>query len=191
VRAPIACIGVGVVAAIACVGGWRMLEPEMVPSFNETDLVIEWQGPPGTSLQAMSQTTEGLIRDLKQIPGVRNASATLGRALLCNCARATDVNAGQVWVNIDPKADYEKTVDLVQETVTAYPGMRGRVATYLSTRLREALTGDPNAITVRVYGNNLDILRAKAASKTPRSSWRSKSRRSRSRWMSIARLNTA
>ena len=162
VRAPIACIGVGVVAAIACVVAWRMLELEMVPSFNETDLVIEWQGPPGTSLQAMSQTTEGLIRDLKQVPGVRNASATLGRALLCNCERATDVNAGHVWVNIDPKADYEKTVDLVQETVTAYPGMRGRVATYLSTKLREALTGDPNAITVRVYGNNLDIIRAKA-----------------------------
>src|SRR5262249_10240854 len=110
VRAPIACIGAGVVAAIACVGLWRTLEPEMVPSFNEADLLVEWQSPPGTSLRAMTRSTEGLIGDLKRIPGVRNASATLGRALLCNCERATDVNAGQVWVNIDPKADYEKTV---------------------------------------------------------------------------------
>lgn len=161
-RAPIACIGAGVVAAIACIALWRTLEPEMVPSFNETDLVIEWQGPPGTSLQAMTRATEGLIRDLRQIPGVRNASASLGRALLCNCERATDVNAGQVWVNIDPKADYEAAVDAVQESVTAYPGMRGRVGTYLSAKLREALTGDPSSITVRVYGNNLDIIRAKA-----------------------------
>src|SRR4029077_18140151 len=41
-------------------------------------------------------------------------------------------------------------------------GMRGQVGTYLSTRLREALTGDPDSITVRVYGNDLDIIRAKA-----------------------------
>jgi Cu/Ag efflux pump CusA len=162
VRAPVACVGAGILAALACVAVWRTLEPEMVPSFNETDLVVEWRAPPGTSLQAMTRTTENLIRDLKLIPGVQGASATLGRALLCNCERATDVNAGQVWVKIDPKADYEKTVDAVQEAINDYPGMRGRVATYLSAKLREALTGEANAITVRVYGNNFDIIRAKA-----------------------------
>ena len=162
VRAPIACIAAGLVAAIACVAVWRTLETGMVPKFNETDLVIEWQGPPGTSLQAMTGSTEGLIRDLRQIPGVRNASADLGRALLCNCERATDVNAGKVWVNLDPDADYEATVDAVQEAVADYPGMRARVGTYLSTKLRETLTGAPNSITVRVYGAKLDIIRAKA-----------------------------
>jgi Cu/Ag efflux pump CusA len=162
VRAPIACIAAGVVAAIACFALWRSLEHNMVPSFKETDLVVEWQGPPGTSLQAMTRSTEGLIRDLRQIPGVQNAFANLGRALLCNCERATDVNAGQVWVNIDPKADHEAMVDAVEATVAAYPGMRGQVGTYLSTKLREALTGNPDSITVRVYGNSLDIIRAKA-----------------------------
>src|SRR5262249_48035738 len=48
------------------------------------------------------------------------------------------------------------------DTVAAYPGMRGRVGTYLSAKLREALTGGPASITVRVYGNRLDIIRAKA-----------------------------
>jgi len=161
-RAPIVCIGAGVVAAIACVAVWGTLDRDILPSFKETDLVIEWQGRPGTSLQAMTRSTEGLIRDLRQIPGVRNASASLGRALLCNCERATDVNTGQVWVNIDPKADYEATVDAVEDAVTTYPGMRGQVGTYLSAKLREALTGEPDSITVRVYGNNLDIIRAKA-----------------------------
>jgi len=162
IRAPIACIAAGVVAAIACYALWSPLERNMVPSFKETDLVIEWQGPPGTSLQAMTRSTEGLIRDLRQIPGVQNAFANLGRAVLCNCERATDVNAGQVWVNIDPKADYEATVDAVEAAITGYPGMQGKVGTYLSTKLREALTGDPDSITVRVYGNSLDIIRAKA-----------------------------
>jgi len=162
IHAPLACIGACVVAAIACFALWSPLERNMVPSFRETDLVIEWQGPPGTSLQAMIRSTENLIRDLRQIPGVQNAFANLGRAVLCNCERATDVNAGQVWVNIDPKADREATVDAVEAAITAYPGMRGKLGTYLSTKLREALTGDPDSITVRVYGNSLDVIRAKA-----------------------------
>ena len=161
-RAPIACIGVGVVAALACVALWRTIERDMVPSFKETDVVIEWQGPPGTSLQAMTRTTQELIGELRKIPGVRNASADLGRAVLCNCERAKDVNAGKVWVNIDPKANYEVTVHALEAAVTAYPGMRGHVGTYLSAKLREALTGDRETITVRVYGSSLDIIPAKA-----------------------------
>jgi Cu/Ag efflux pump CusA len=162
IRWPIACIGAGAVAAVACFALLTPLERNVVPSFKETDLLIEWQGPPGTSLQAMMRSTEGLIHDLKQIPGVQNASANLGRALLCNCERATDVNTGQVWVNIDPKAQYEAVVDAVEASVTAYPGMNGQVGTYLSTKLRQALTGDPDSITVRVYGKSLDVIRAKA-----------------------------
>jgi Cu/Ag efflux pump CusA len=162
IHAPLASIGGCVVAAIACFVLWSQLERNMVPSFRETDLVIEWQGPPGTSLQAMTRSTENLIRDLRQIPGVQNASANLGRAVLCNCERATDVNTGQVWVNIDPMADRETTVDAIEAAITAYPGMRGKLGTYLSTKLREALTGDPDSLTVRVYGNNLDVIRAKA-----------------------------
>ena len=77
IHAPLACIGACVVAAIACFALWSPLERNMVPSFRETDLLIEWQGPPGTSLQAMTRSTENLIRDLRQIPGVQNAFANL------------------------------------------------------------------------------------------------------------------
>ncbi|WP_456639705.1 efflux RND transporter permease subunit [Bradyrhizobium sp. USDA 10063] len=162
IRWPVACVAAGLLAAIASFVLLRPLERQMVPSFKETDLLVEWQGPPGTSLQAMMRSTDGLIQDLKQIPGVRSAHANLGRALLCNCEHAADVNSGQVWVNIDPNAQYETVVDAVEAAITAYPGMRGQVGTYLSTKLREALTGDPDSITVRVYGKSLDVIRTKA-----------------------------
>src|SRR5258708_26559224 len=53
-------------------------------------------------------------------------------------------------------------MDDVEAATPAYPGMRGKLGTYLSTKLREALTGDPDSLTVRVYGNSLDGIRAKA-----------------------------
>ena len=61
---------------------WSQLERSLIPSFKETDVFVEVQAPPGTSLQAMDRITATLIHDLRAVPGVRNAAAQIGRALL-------------------------------------------------------------------------------------------------------------
>jgi Cu/Ag efflux pump CusA len=154
--------GIAAVAALIAVVAWSRLERALVPDLKETDVVIEWQGPPGMALPAMTQTTSGLIRDLRTIPGVRNAAATIGRAVLCNCDEVADVNAAQVWVSIDPAADRDGALAAIRAAVADYPGMSGRVDAYLSNKMREALTGDNERIAVRVYGHDLNILRGKA-----------------------------
>jgi len=161
-RAPIAGVGIAVVALVIAGVSWTRLERDMLPRFNETDVLVEFEGPAGMSLQAMTTATSTLIKDLRQVPGVRNAAAQIGRALLCTCDDAGDVNSAEVWVSIDPAAPYDKTLDALEELVASYPGMLGRVETYLSKKMREALTGNDDALTVRVYGHSLEILNAKA-----------------------------
>lgn len=151
--------GVGV---LAVAGTWTQASRELLPSFRETDIVIDWQGPPGTSLAAMNRVTHAMMKDLRAVPGVRNAAAQVGRAVLCNCADASDVNSGHIWVSIDPAADYQAALAGIRQAITGYPGMRGDVETYMSRKMREALTGDEDRLTVRVYGQDLKILRAKA-----------------------------
>ena len=70
---------VGVLVAILV---WSQQERSLIPSFKETDVFVEVQAPPGTSLQAMDRISAALIHDLRAIPGVRNAAAQIGRALL-------------------------------------------------------------------------------------------------------------
>ena len=65
----------------------------MVPSFNETDLVVEWQSPPGTSLQRDGGPPRTSFATSSRIARCRRRLRYFGRALLCNCGRATDVNA--------------------------------------------------------------------------------------------------
>ncbi len=50
----------------------------------------------------------------------------------------------------------------IQEVVDGYPGVFRDVQTYLKERIREVLTGSSEAITIRVYGPDLDLLREKA-----------------------------
>jgi Cu/Ag efflux pump CusA len=139
---------------------WMQMERSLVPSFKETDVLIEWNGAAGTSLTAMSRSTAALIKDLKAIKGVRNAAAHIGRAVLSD--DATDVNSAEVWVSFDPAADYDDTMDAIREAIVQYPGMSGELTTFLSKKLRGAITGADEQINVRVYGHDLSIIRSKA-----------------------------
>ena len=57
--------------------------------------------------------------------------------------------------------DYDKTVARVQAVVDSYPGVFRDVQTYLRERTKEVLTGSSDAIVVRIYGDNLQVLQDK------------------------------
>ena len=65
-------------------------------------------GAPGTSHPEMSRITELVSQELRSLPGVRNVGAHVGRAVTSD--QMVGINSGEVWVSIDPNADYEQTV---------------------------------------------------------------------------------
>src|SRR5262249_19662379 len=58
--------------------------------------------------------------------------------------------------------DYDKTISAIEEVVQGYPGLYRDLQTYLKERIREVLTGASEAIIVRIFGSDLDVLRDKA-----------------------------
>ncbi|MCZ6675914.1 MAG: efflux RND transporter permease subunit, partial [Candidatus Poribacteria bacterium] len=66
------------------------------------------------------------------------------------------------WISVDPAADYDETLATIQAAVDGYPGLYRDVLTYLKERIREVLTGSSESINVRIYGQDLKILRTKA-----------------------------
>jgi Cu/Ag efflux pump CusA len=53
----------------------------LVPSFKQTDLLIEWSAAPGTSRPEMNRISVQVLRELRSIPGVRNVGSHVGRAV--------------------------------------------------------------------------------------------------------------
>ena len=149
--------GVGVVIGVWV---WSETERLLIPSFKETDVVVELQGASGTSLPAMNRVTSSVMNDLRAIPGVRNVAAHVGRAVLST--EVADVNAADIWVSIDPDADYKETLEAMQKAVDDYPGIKAEVSTFLSKKMKEALTGGDETVTVRVYGHDQEIIQGKA-----------------------------
>jgi CzcA family heavy metal efflux pump len=150
------------VAAVAMVGllALPFLGQSLLPSFKERDFLMHWLAKPGTSHPEMVRITTLASRELRSIPGVENFGAHIGQALLAD--EVVGIDFGENWISVDPSVDYDQTVDRIQKVVEGYPGLFRDVLTYLKERIREVLTGTSDAITVRIYGQDLDLLREKA-----------------------------
>ena len=91
----------------------------------------------------------------------------------------TNVNSASVWVRIDDDADHEETFEAIEEAVRAVPDVDSEVVTYTAKRIQDVgalttganpvrgqgldvLTGADQPLAVRVFGQDLTVLRAQA-----------------------------
>jgi CzcA family heavy metal efflux pump len=146
-----------VAAAIAAV---PFLGQTLLPTFKDPNLVVRWDGPPGTSQTEMRRITARASRELRSIPGVRDVAAQIGRAVLGD--QVVDINSAELWVSVDHDADYGATLAAVRSAVDGYPGLVRDVQTYERQSVRRALTGSNDPIVVRVFAPQFDVLRRKA-----------------------------
>jgi CzcA family heavy metal efflux pump len=155
----VAFIAIGVVT-LAGIGVWPLLGHSLLPAFKERDFLMHWVTTPDASLPEMLRITTRASKELRAIPGVRNFGAHIGQAFAAD--EVVGVNFGENWISISRDADYDKTHASIEEMVEGYPGLYRDVQTYLKERIREVLTGAGEAIVVRIFGPDLDVLRDKA-----------------------------
>ncbi|MGA6992846.1 MAG: efflux RND transporter permease subunit [Candidatus Deferrimicrobiaceae bacterium] len=150
-------VGVVVVGGIAI---WPLLGQSLLPSFKERQVLVNWSTLPGTSHAETYRITSRVSSELQSLPGVRSVGAHVGRAVTGD--QVVGINASQIWVSIDPEADYARTFESIRETIDGYPGVDRNIQTYLRDKVGEALTGKSKAIVVRIYGQRREVLRQKA-----------------------------
>jgi CzcA family heavy metal efflux pump len=151
--------GAGLVVLLLGLAMVPLLDQDLAPSFKDTDLLIRLDAAPGTSHPEMTRVTAQASRELKAIQGVRDVGAHVGRAVMSD--QSASVNSSELWVSVDPSADYDRTVADIEQVVGGYPGLDAEVLTYPKSRIDAVLRGD-NGLVVRVYGQDLAVLRSKA-----------------------------
>jgi CzcA family heavy metal efflux pump len=159
-RIPRTCVIAAGIAAVFALAAWPRLQQVLIPAFKERDFLVHWTTPPGTSHPEMQRITAQVARELQSIPGIRKVSAHIGRAITGD--QLVNINSGQIWINIQPDADYDATLTAIQRTIHGYPGVQSDVETYLRERVRQALTGTTRPIVVRIFGADRRILREQA-----------------------------
>ena len=161
VRSPGPTLGIVAVFVIAGVAVVPLLGQSLLPDFKERDFLMHWLTKPGTSHPEMNRITIQASHELRAIPGVRNFGAHVGRAVAAD--EVVGIYFTENWISVDPEADYDETLAAIQSAVEGYPGVKRDVQTYLKERIREVLTGSSEEVDVRIFGPDLEVLRAKAA----------------------------
>jgi CzcA family heavy metal efflux pump len=176
-RAALIAAGVCVVIGLVTL---PLLDTSLIPSFKDRDVLVRLESPPGTSEPKMSSTAAQLSRELGTISGVESVAAHVGRAVTGD--QIVDVNSSDLWVRIGSGADYDATLASIEDVVGRLDEAVDRdVVTYSEQELRDVgtlydgeesnsgqggdldlLTGADQPLVVRVYGQDLDVLRSQA-----------------------------
>jgi len=130
------------------------------PDLKERDVVVELEAAPGTSLTRMDEITAFMLKDLQAQNGVTNVAAHVGRAIASD--QVVNVNAGEIWLNMDSSADYSATLAEIESIAGRYTEVASNVTTYSEQRVTEILDQDADELVVRVYGENPEIRSAMA-----------------------------
>jgi CzcA family heavy metal efflux pump len=157
-RTAYAATGALVVAAIVAA---PFLGQSLMPTLKESNLLIRWDGPPGTSLTEMNRITTRATRELRAIGGVADVGAHVGRAVTSD--QVVGANAGEIWVTIDPTSNYDATVAAVKEIVAGYPGLTHTVGTYSNQQVDQTLAAAEDDVVIRLYGEDLTTLATTAS----------------------------
>jgi Cu/Ag efflux pump CusA len=160
VSTPSVALGAAALLVVAGVFSAPFLKHSLLPTFKESTLLIRWDGPPGTSLPEMDRITSRASAELRSLKGVEDVGAHVGRAVTAD--QVVDVNSGELWVTIDPHANYDATLAAVKRVVAGYPGLSEDIQTFSNSRAHDVLSGAQDDLTVRLYGEDLSRLAQKA-----------------------------
>lgn len=132
-----------------------------LPEFNEGTLTISAVTLPGTSLADSDNLGRGLERILLGIPEVVSTARRTGRAELDEHVQGVESAELDVTLRMKdrPKAE---VLNEIRERVTLLPGMNVTVGQPISHRIDHMLSGTRANIAVKVFGDDLVLLRSLA-----------------------------
>ncbi len=154
-------------AALSVVGAFS-LYPQMgkdfLPAFREETALISSTSAPGTSLEEMNRISDVIEQELLKIPEVRKVGRRLGRAergdhVVPVSTAEFDVDFRETGGSGNTRSRSE-ILEAIRQKIRAVPGTFSVVTGPLADRIGHMLSGVSAPVAVKVFGPDLDRLRA-------------------------------
>lgn len=155
-------ISVIVMLCVAALATLPFLGGSFIPEMREGHYIVHMAAAPGTSLAESMRIGRQITLALSKIPGVRLVAQRAGRA--AEVVDPVGVNTSEFEVDLKPLSGSAQTRTLadIQRTLARFPGVTTSANTFLTERIDETISGYTAPVIVNIFGNDLDILDAKA-----------------------------
>ncbi|MBN8445387.1 MAG: efflux RND transporter permease subunit [Gammaproteobacteria bacterium] len=158
-RGLLAAAGIAVLVAIAML---PTFERTFLPPFNEGTLTINVQAKPGTSLETSVQIVQLAEQQLMAVPEVVQVGRRTGRAELDE--HAEGVHYSEIDVDLRPsKRSRAEVLAAIRQQLAVLPASVS-VGQPISHRLDHLLSGVRAEIAIKIFGDDLTVLRQLAQS---------------------------
>ena len=153
-------LGVAAVLVAFAVLAVSRLERDFLPPFNEGAVQVNALLAPGTSLATSNEIGQSVQRRLMEIEDVKSIARRTGRAELDE--HAEGVNVTELFLEIDEDANREGTIEEVRQAMEEIPGVVSSTEQPLAHLISHMISGVKAQIGIKLYGDDLDVLRNKA-----------------------------
>ncbi|MFW7380915.1 MAG: efflux RND transporter permease subunit [Oligoflexus sp.] len=137
---------------------------EFLPKFNEGTAMIAVFAAPGTSLKASDRIGLAAELEIMKTPEIISVSRRTGRAEQDEHAMAVNISEIDVDFQADMKRSRDEVLDDIRKRVETIEGVQGvNVGQPLSHLIDHMLSGVSSQIAIKLFGPDLQTLRAKAA----------------------------
>lgn len=145
----------------AALAGLQDVGRRFLPELNEGSLTISAVTVPGTSLRDSDRLGAALERILLSVPGVVSTGRRTGRAE--SDEHLQGVESSEIDVRLDLRnLSKEEVVAEVRDRASLIPGTNINIGQPISHRIDHMLSGTRASVAVKIFGGELDVLRALA-----------------------------
>src|SRR5262245_19889430 len=135
---------------------------ELLPEFRERHFVLQVFAAPGTSFAEMLRMGRQISSQLLANEHIATVEQQVGRAELGEDPWGPHRCEFHVELKTTHGEEEEQVAEDIRKILKQFPGVQSEVMTFLGDRISESISGETQPVVVSIYGDDLDVLDAKA-----------------------------
>jgi cobalt-zinc-cadmium resistance protein CzcA len=159
-------IGIATAVFLGSLALVPLLGTSFIPEMREGSIVPNIIRVPNISLEESLQLEKEAMTEIAKIPGVKSAISAVGRGE--SPADPQSQNESSPIISFVPRDEWPEGWDQdtfaakIREALKGLPGVQVVMSQPIAARVAELLTGVRSDVAVKIFGDDLNILRAKA-----------------------------